>query len=198
MTEQSTLSQPMRRILLVAAAILVIILLSLSSCGRDRTAIPTTTPTPDFWEMMEEKYGVEPGGVRAIYYQAPATPFPDMLYWNYSIVSTASPIARPTHDPLYQAGLVNNYPIGWLCMTANLNEVWPSCPAGDCASGINWDDYDECFTLTDDIAITLSSGEVISQPVILDIPPDFLVDSHSNWATPEGYGNGSSSNPYGW
>src|SRR5574343_1521910 len=78
----------------------------------------------------------------------------------------AIPPVRPTEDPLYPG----RYPLAWDCNNAWLDSTWAT--AG--TVNIDWTDYDDCFTNAANYQVTLSSGVAISQPVILDLPPQFI------------------------
>jgi len=170
-TEREPISRISKRVWAIILALGVLVGIITGVILHDRT--------PD--ELEPEI--VELGGSRYISYIIGATSYPDILSWAGAFPQ-ATPAPRRTYDPLYPG----NYPIGMICLTQNLNEVWPSSDPADIAwTTVSGGGYDGCFANTATFTITLGSGQVISQPVILDFPPDFYAPG----------GSGTSGSPYG-
>ncbi len=108
----------------------------------------------------------EPGQSRGLL--AGKTAYP-MLAMRDAGVGTAVPPLRPTTDPLYAPGA--RYPLGLVCTMSYLSNMWPSAGTGNIA----WTEYDNCFAQAAPYTVTIASGEVISQPIILDVPPLWLL-----------------------
>lgn len=102
------------------------------------------------------------------------------------------PPARPTYDPLYTAG--SRYPYGAECRYY-MYQVWGTTPEddvddenGECTSEpcstshIDWGVYDACIAVASQYTVTIRGGAVISQPVVLTIPPVYT-DAGGNGAT---------------
>lgn len=98
---------------------------------------------------------------------AGATSWP-MRFMRDANAAQSIPPLRPTYDPLYSAGA--RQALGWDCNNALLDTTWPTSGVGN----IDWSDYDYCFTNAANYDVTLSDGSTIKQPVILDLPPQFI------------------------
>jgi hypothetical protein len=108
--------------------------------------------------------GPEPE-TRAI--RAGVTTWPMYAMRDSYAAATSAPPLRPTQDALYSAGA--RYPLALDCNTAYLDTTWPTAGTGN----IDWTAYDNCFAWAAQYTITLTSGTVISQPVVIDIPPNY-------------------------
>ena len=149
-------------------ALLVLVMIGAASCKRKIQEVSLDT--------LPEPAPLPTRGVSRFVFGA--TPFPDTFVWAGEYPAS-EPEARPSWDALYPG----NYPVGLVCLTGNLDDVWST--AG--AANIDWSDYDECFTSTASNMVKLGSGTEITQPVILDFPPDFLTSG----------GDGTVGSPYG-
>ena len=108
----------------------------------------------------------------------PERKIPDVRYLNpllttYPILAIrdadatqAVPPLRPTQDALYTTGA--RYPVAQLCNLVYLSNVSTGSGTYD------WSSIDACFTNAAEFTVTLASGTVVSQPVILNLPPQFI------------------------
>lgn len=133
---------------------------------------------------------------RAARFVAPAStgsPGGGLAFVAWSAPEKAVPPLRPTTDPLYSPGA--RYPLG-LETIQYLDNVWSTAPTGcgaiTCTTyNINWTPYDSAIAAAAAYTVTLSSGQVISQPFSLTIPPMWLVnDNHKG-------GDGTAGKPFG-
>lgn len=103
----------------------------------------------------------------------------------------AVPPLRPTYDPLYSPGA--RYPLG-VEHIDYLQYLWPDpgpsgCNVVTCTTyNINWSIFDASMAAAAAYTVTLASGQVITQPFGLVVPPFWLTNEN---------GDGSSGNPYG-
>src|SRR3972149_2103534 len=92
------------------------------------------------------------------------------FYISWSDATNAPPPTRATADPLYTAG--SRQALGFDCYQP-LDLAWPSAGTGN----IDWaNTIDACLEDAATITVTLGSGTVISQPVMLTIPPAFMTE----------------------
>jgi hypothetical protein len=109
---------------------------------------------------------------------------------NKTEATKAVPPLRPTTDPLYTAG--SRYALGYerlIGMTSVWNTEPTGCGAVTCTNyNLDWSWYDESLTDAANYTITLSSGQVVSQPVSLGLPARWLQ---------RGSGSGTYDDPYG-
>ncbi len=103
-----------------------------------------------------------------------------------------TPPAIPTAHPAYEPGVL--FPMGIEC-TNVLTTMWATAPSGcsgsTCtSSNIDWTNMDGCLARAAGEQIKLSSGEVISRPVTLRVPP--------MWDSGKSSGTGSEGDPYNY
>ncbi len=120
-------------------------------------------------------------------------PVGGLVFVAWSAPENAVPPLRPTYDPLFKAGA--RYPLG-LESIEYLDNIWGTAPSGcgavTCTNyNINWAPYDSDILAAAAYTVTLSSGQVISQPFSLAIPPQWLVNDNARG------GNGTFSAPFG-
>lgn len=106
--------------------------------------------------------------LRAPRYIQPAKTSWPMLAIRDANATQSIPPLRPTADPLYTTG--SRYALAWDCNNAWLDTAWPTAGTGN----IVWTEYDGCFSDAANYTVTLSSGVTISQPVVIDVPPQFM------------------------
>lgn len=103
-----------------------------------------------------------------------------------------TPVPIPTNHPAYEADTL--WPLGIEC-TNVLTTMWNTAPSGcsgsSCStSNINWSNMDNCIAYAATQKVKLQSGDVISRPVTLRIPP--------MWDSGKSTGSGTSGDPYNY